>query len=289
MEDTGTHDHASAWAASYLQGLGEHAAVSLMYLNEGHIPDHHRDGYAPQFWLRTNVFQRRLSLAAGVGPYFYFDTQSSNRSDSIDRHGLGVMYSAAFTWYTKSRLLFQVRGNWIDVANDFNHLSVMGGIGYQLDAPPVTGPVTRPPRRCSVATGNQVTLFVGDSVLNRAQATHTFAAALEYRRGVLPYLDVTIGPLTEDSNTNSRYGVAGQVWAVRTFFSDILSFGVGVGPYFAYDKNRGSGSTTLNGLIGLTGAVELGGHLMVRGVWHRVLTNYDHDADIFLAGLGWKF
>ena len=59
-KSTEAHDHATSWAVSYLQGLGEHAAVGLMYLNEGHIPEHHRDGYTPQFWLRTNFLHRQL-------------------------------------------------------------------------------------------------------------------------------------------------------------------------------------------------------------------------------------
>ena len=62
------------WQLDYRAGLGEHFAYSISYLNEGHLPDHHRDGYGAQVWARANALDRRLSLAAGVGPYFYFDT-----------------------------------------------------------------------------------------------------------------------------------------------------------------------------------------------------------------------
>lgn len=94
-----------------MQGVGEHAMVSFTYLNEGHLPDHHRDGYAPQVWLRTNIINRQLSLAAGVGPYLYHDTASGRgQIDSYNAHGLGGIVSLAVTWYTESRWLFRSAG-----------------------------------------------------------------------------------------------------------------------------------------------------------------------------------
>src|SRR5689334_13160408 len=32
------------WAINYQEGLGPYFAASFTWLNEGHIPDHHRDG-----------------------------------------------------------------------------------------------------------------------------------------------------------------------------------------------------------------------------------------------------
>jgi undecaprenyl pyrophosphate phosphatase UppP len=32
------------WAFNYQEGLGQYFAASFTWLNEGHIPDHHRDG-----------------------------------------------------------------------------------------------------------------------------------------------------------------------------------------------------------------------------------------------------
>src|SRR5512143_614750 len=72
-----------SWQLDYRQGLGEHAAYSVSYLNEGHLPVHHRDGEAVQLWTRTNLFGRRLSLAAGVGPYYFFDTAAAKAGGSF--------------------------------------------------------------------------------------------------------------------------------------------------------------------------------------------------------------
>ena len=74
MKDTSTKDGSYAWSMEYRESLGEHFAASLVYLNEGHPPNHHRDGHGAMLWARTNLLDRRLSLAVGAGPYYYFDT-----------------------------------------------------------------------------------------------------------------------------------------------------------------------------------------------------------------------
>ena len=63
-----------AWQVQYMEGLGEHFAYSLSYLNQGHFIAHHRDGNAANLWVRTNLFDRQLSLGVGVGGLFYYDT-----------------------------------------------------------------------------------------------------------------------------------------------------------------------------------------------------------------------
>lgn len=183
------------------------------------------DGLEPQIWLRTNVMDRKLSLAAGIGPYLYFDTTTTSRSNPYDAHGWGTVVSVAATRYTESRFLYQLR------------------------------------------------------------------EAVEYRRSIAPHVDVTMGFLNEGpGNNEQRYGVAGQVWAVRAFLDERLVFGIGFGPYVAHDRDRGQdGSTALNGVIGMTAGYSLGDHWVARFIWDRVLTNYSHDADILLVGLGYRF
>ena len=122
-------------------------------------------------------------------------------------------------------------------------------------------------------------------MFNQFHSEYTFSDAIEYRRG-MPYLDVTIGLLSEDYRNDSRYGAAGQLWAVRPCFDDRLVLGVGVGPYFGYDRD---GSTALNGIIGFTAAYSFGNHWVGRVIWDRVLTSNSRDADIFLGGLGYRF
>ena len=75
LRESGTKEGSPVWALEYQHPLHENVGASFSWLNEGHVPGHHRDGQTIQIWGRTNVFDRRLSLAAGVGPYRYFDTK----------------------------------------------------------------------------------------------------------------------------------------------------------------------------------------------------------------------
>ena len=120
-----------AGGLTYLEGLGEHAAWSFTYLNEGHVTEHKRDGFAPQFWGRLNVFDRRLSLAAGAGPYLYYDTVSSTNPDASNEHGVGAMISLAATLYTESRFLVQARVDWISTHQNADAYVATLGVGYQ--------------------------------------------------------------------------------------------------------------------------------------------------------------
>jgi len=52
----------------YQQRLGESIAFSGGWINEGHLSGHHRDGATAQIWARTDALDRRLTLAAGIGP-----------------------------------------------------------------------------------------------------------------------------------------------------------------------------------------------------------------------------
>jgi len=48
--DTKTGTTAGQWSVTYLQGLGDHAHLVFSYINEGHQPNHYRDGLAGQIW-----------------------------------------------------------------------------------------------------------------------------------------------------------------------------------------------------------------------------------------------
>ena len=41
--DLAGRDHSYGWSIAYSHDLDEHLFASLVYLNEGHVPGHHRD------------------------------------------------------------------------------------------------------------------------------------------------------------------------------------------------------------------------------------------------------
>ena len=165
------------------------------------------------------------------------------------------------------------------------------GIGYQLGDPRSPASRTTSLPQGEEKTNNEITLFLGESTLNRLDSRHTAAEAVEYRRSLTPYFEWAIGFLNEGTSIPlERYGITGQIWLVHTFFNEDFSLGIGVGPYVAYDEYRGrNGSTTVNGLIGMTAGYRLSPHWAARLTWDRVATNYNQDTDVLLGGLTYRF
>jgi hypothetical protein len=280
-----------AWQVQYMEGLGEHFAYSLSYLNQGHFISHHRDGNAANLWARTNLLDRQLSLGLGVGGVFYYDTKEpANGSPSQDVHGWGTMANVAATWYTKSRLFYQLQGYWIRGGNSFNTLSALAGIGYQLDAPPTEGPDVNGTHQSERTTDNELTVFGGETVVNIPGDGHSGAFALEYRRGLWRYLEWTAGALYEGkSSLIDRYGLTTELWLAKKFLDDRISLGIGIGPYFALDRRNDSNKLRYPIIFSTTGSFRVSQHWLIRATWDRIITTYDRDTDIFMGGIGYRF
>jgi len=295
MEDVHEHHGSYSWQLEYLQGLAEHAAFSVSYLNEGHIPVHHRDGQTIQLWTRANLLDRRLSLAAGVGPYYFFDTAAAKAGASFaNDHGWKVMMSAAATWYTESRWLFQFRSNWVTAGPSPDSLSAVAGIGYQLDPPPSPGPLLRSPSQQEKTTGDELTLFLGRTIVNSFASEHSEAVSIEYRHGLWKYVDWTVAWLYEgDNRLVRRNGLATQLWGTRAFLDRRLMLGIGGGAYVAVDQQtgpeRGSTNEVLSGIVTMTGSYRFHPHWAMRTSWNRIVTNYNRDTDVIMGGIGYLF
>jgi hypothetical protein len=80
-----------------------------------------------------------------------------------------------------------------------------------------------------------------------------------------------------------------QIWAAHSFFDERLSLGIGGGPYFAVDRYHPGGDETVLGLFGMTASYRFMPRWTVRVSWNRVVTNYNSDSDVILAGIGYLF
>lgn len=288
--DAKSGDLSYMWQLDYRDGLAEHYAYSVSYLNEGHLPGHHRDGYAAQLWVRSNAFGRRLSLAAGVGPYFYFDTMPSpTGSDKLNDTGLGAIVSISATWHTESRWLFQVRGNWVGTVDSIDTLSTVFGVGYQLDPAPSRKPARESSPACAKTTNNEITAFIGETSVFNGRSTHSMASSVEYRRGLWRYVDWTVAWLYEGDNEASEMnGLATQLWAAKAFFDDHLALSIGAGPYIAMDRLHDH-QIRVSGIDTMSAAYRFHPHWGTRVSWNRIITSYNRDADVWLAGLTYRF
>ena len=282
---------AGAWQVRYMEGLGEHFAYSLSYVNQGHFISHHRDGTAANLWVRTNAYNRQLSLALGAGPMFYYDTVRPPGAPAEDVHGWATSVNVLASWYAKNRVIYQLQGSWVRAGNSFDTLSLLAGIGYQLDAPPSPGPSLGPPPLTERTTHNELTLLGGQTVVNIPGNGNSMAGSIEYRRGLWRFVEWTVGTLYEGrSDLIDRYGVTSQLWLARPFFDDLLALGVGLGFYLAEDRRREDRSGLFfSEIVSITASYRLTERWHLRGTWDRIVTNYDRDSDIFLGGIGYRF
>jgi hypothetical protein len=296
MRDSDTQERSYSWQLDYREGLGEHFAYSIAYLNEGHVPEHHRDGHTLQLWTRSNLLARRLSLGAGVGPFYYFDTVAAKAGATFaNSHGWGGIFSLGATWYTENRWLFQLRTNFVQTAGSIDTFSTLLGVGYQFEAPPTPGPVPTSTPQQGKTTGNELTLFFGQTIVNSFAADESYATSIEYRRGIWRHMDWTAAWLYEgDSRLARRNGLTTQLWAVKEFLDDRLALGIGGGAYlnideYRHEQQQATRTHTLSGIVTLTASYRFADPWSIRTSWHRIVTNYDRDADVILGGIGYRF
>jgi hypothetical protein len=178
-----------------------------------------------------------------------------------------------------------------------NSTAALIGIAYQLDAPDTPGPRDWAPSRTTKVTNNEVTAYLGQTIVNSSSSQTALGAALDYRRGLWNYVDWTIGYLHEgNADLVRRDGITTQLWATRGFFNDRLTLGLGAGLYYAVRQNSEPDITgdndaddRLAGIISVSASYRLGDHWSTRVTWNRIVTRYNRDTDVILAGLGYRF
>lgn len=293
---TSSGQHSYSWSLDYLEGMGPYMASSLSWINEGHIPDHHRDGPTVQLWARLPLDRKRIELAVGVGPYYYFDTTAADQGLGYSNtHGWGAVYSLRATYYSAHRWTANLQLNRVQVSRGPWTTAVLLGIGYQLDAPDGSGARDWALPRTQKVTNNEVTVMAGETILNSLESQTSWAEALDYRRGLTSYLDATLGYLHEGNGlTARRDGITSQLWLTRAFFDDCLTLGAGAGLYAAIHQNNkvdesDMGDGILSGLVSLSASYRLTQHWSARVTWDRVVTRYSRDTDVLLGGVGYRF
>ena len=285
-----------AWKIEYRQGLGEHFEFSYSWLNEGHISGHQRDGHIPQIWARQTFLDRRVTLALGVGTMRYYDTQAAAGADGYaDVHGWAGIASLDAAYYVGKRWItrLQVNRTWAP-STSVDTWDFLLGLGYQLTAPDEPGPRSLPERQAQPTTRNEVTAFVGQTVVNSFNSQNSVAASLEYRRGLGQYFDVSAAFLYEgNSQLVRRGGFIVQGWLGRSFFDDHVAISIGLGPYIAVDtyeeNSSGKGAGTIAGMITPSFSYRFSERWLGRFTWNRVFTTYNKDTDVFQLGIGYRF
>jgi hypothetical protein len=291
-----TYGETYSWQVEYQEALSEHFAYSISYINEGHLWNNHRDGQALQLWLRTKLFDPRLSLAVGAGPFLYYNTTRAEVGTTwSNNHGWGALLSLGATWYTSDNWFLHVRTNWNQTTTSFSTASTLFGIGYQFAPPSSTGQAEHATTPREESLKNEITLFYGQTIINSFGSELADAVSLEYRRSLFPSVDWTISFLYEgEDQVIRRNGLITQIWGMRSFFSHRLSLGIGGGAYFVFNRHEYEHTTStqgkdIAGVVSITSSYRFFPHWGMRFTWDRIVTNYDRDADVILCGIGYHF
>jgi hypothetical protein len=281
-----------AYEGEYAENVSDHVFVSFSYLNEGHVTDHHRDGHGVQLWYRALSPTRRFDLSAGIGPYRYYDTTSEQGTgETIDAHGRGLLLSLAAHWYLSAPWIVQLRYDRVQTTSSINTDVLLLGVGWQFDYSDRPGPVLpTPPNRSGASDRNEVTAFIGKTVLNNFSSPEGLAWAVEYRRNLTSFVDVTGAFIDEGyARAIKRQGVAAQVWLSRAFLNQRATVGIGVGPYLAHGETDDGIGTRVLGLFTMTASYRFAPSWDARLSWYRTVTDDSRDTDVLVLGIGRSF
>jgi hypothetical protein len=288
--------HTGAYQLDYQRNLGAHLAVAGSHVNEGHATNDHRDGAALQLRAHTSVLDPRLTLTAGVGPFYYFNTTRRDRgsSDAVD-HGWGVIFSLSATWNLGRSWYLQARVQHIDAYKAFDTTSVLVGGGYRFGGSPTESQSDFRPGPGPAGAGHEVSAYAGRVVANTFESQHAPAQAVEYRGRLAAPLEWTVTALNEgDTGPVRRYGIAAQLWGVTTIGGDRFSIGAGVGPYLLVGLHRNEPEQDhdrdrLAGIATLAMAYAVAPAWRIRLIFNRVFAEHSRDTDVLLVGIGYRY
>ena len=190
--------------------------------------------------------------------------------------------------------------NHIYVPKNLDTNTYVLGVGYHLweeqpeePVKPGEAPVSDEPER--MITGDEITLFIGQTIVNSYQDQKGIAGEIEFRKGIAEHIDLTLSWLNAgDVQVNRRNGLGMQLWLVDKYFDSRFPIGIGAGPVYFLDRRKNPAgtqrkTTDLAGLVTLTAAYRFSENWFARFHWDRVFTSNNTDADLFLAGIGYSF
>jgi hypothetical protein len=258
--------------------------LDVVYYNEGHPDNNHRDGFALQL---AGAFRigGRLGVELGAGPYLSMNTTKIG-GRQLDDTRYGLLLSTALTIPLSGE-----RGG-AHLRLGFNHVAMrevhhsdalMLGIGRQFGAAaPDTGD-----------GGAWLGLLAGAAVTSMPGTARTRTVMIEAGR------DLNRGPVHwawtggylfegDDGSRVDRRGVAGQLWYLHQV-TPRFSMGAGIGPYVARNR-RYDDRMRANLLVGLQAERALSQRTRLLFNFERVKTFLRmDDRDLFFIGVRTSF
>ena len=246
-------------------------AVDIVYLNEGHLENNHRDGFAllgAYSWTPVQGIVVRLA----AGPYYAMNTTTLNGME-INQKTLGGLATLALRSYLGSSpyyLFAQLDRTWM---RTFDTNGLLLGFGADLEPRPQT--ISAPKLDLEV--------WAGPSKSTIHEGTVAAGLMFDVRKRLGPEASVSTGLLVEgDSRITNRFGVFAMLWADEQL-SRRWTISAGVGPYYAHD--RITASDRWMGVAGLKASAKLSNEFSASASFIRVISTNQRDTDVFLFGI----
>lgn len=283
-----------SWRVGYAQAVSPQLAFSFGWLNEGHLPGHHRDGPTLMAWRIIPVGDEpRMRLAFGAGLYRTYDTEDLGHTYA-NLHALKGILSATLQmpladtpWGVQTQLSRTI------LSNNQDTRTLTLGMTYSFRKADAA-PRSRLPERGPACQA--VTLYYGTAILNSQVSQNSEGFALEYRRRWSEHMDWSLTYADEgDLELLRRDSLALQVWATSAHLGHRLILGVGLGPTLCYSLPPAGHTkpvSTWGGGVRITmaGAWRMSeGPWQVKASWSRMRAPNNRDTDLIATGLGLAF
>jgi hypothetical protein len=290
--------HSYAWQVEFNEVVSMHWAASLAWINEGHLDEdqHARDGPAAQLWLTGPQWRDRLWLAAGVGPYAYFDTEPSATSRGYsDTHGIGGIGSLAAWLRLYGPLFLDFRINQI-VARDISTRAVMLGFSYHFGNFRLLGGSDGQDDEPDASAGGvrheaqELQVFGGKNIVDSLTSGESKTFGVDYHLRLARWAAWSATWFNDpDVISGSHDRLASQFWLVEKLDGHLL-LSAGLGGYGTVGaRPSGSDGSRFAGVWGMRAEWEWGPRLSVIATMNRTFTEDDRDRDLITLGLGWRF
>ncbi len=293
MDVVGTRDTSYAWQLEYRQAVRGRLRWSVAWLNEGHPPGHHRDGFAISGWITDRLWDDRVEVGVGAGPYRFFDTvrAADGGPENLDAWGGLLSFSASVRLDRRRLLRFTAARTF--TGRDIETHVYVAGLGWELaPSPPEAVRPRGAPRPLRRTVEQELMVFGGQSIVNTFRSPGAFARGVEYRRGISPHVDWTMSWINEGRpGPTERDGLAAQAWLENGFHDERLVLGFGAGPYLYSDKEKpeidaGGDRYGVASVVTISTGWRFGKRWFTRLNWNRVVSFYDRDADVIVLGFG---
>lgn len=225
----------------------------------------------------------------GVGPFRYFDTEPREPGSHSNSHRLGCQATLQGIYAPgrgKWALLGQLSADRIQ--GEPGTTSVQLGVARRFDH---HGGSSRKRGASSGAVPRNVFgVFVGRTVVNSMKSEAAGSWLIEYQRALSSHWSLGCSYANEgDVGVMRRDGFSLQGWLGGSPARGRLYLGVGIGPHWARvtSIDLAQREDSFN-RVGMRITMGVGWHFhpewALRVAWHRTVSSYDRDTDLFATG-----